>query len=288
MAPTVEEVTAKAGMVEIEPKTGVALKVVAVKDNNKTDNPVSRTDVKETAKEEKVNGENGTKAEVVPKEEGKAETEPTSKIALKEETEKEEVAVEIEPKTGVSFPVKLDDGKQLNSAGVRKKSILGVGLKIYSFGIYAENEKLKDLLMSKIGKAPTKPTKEMYQVVIDSDVGMMVRLVIVFSGLTMSMVRKNFDEGLGASIKKLTGGKNEELTNKMMGAASDDIKLTAGSVIEITKLPGYILQTKVKDEVVSKVESELLCRAYIYMYLGDDAFDKDAKEKFGLSLLSLF
>ncbi|KAI3868889.1 hypothetical protein MKX03_036418, partial [Papaver bracteatum] len=54
----------------------------------------------------------------------------------------------------------------------------------------------------------------MYQMVIDSDVGMIVRLVIVFGNLTMNMVKKNFDEGLGGSIKKLNGGKkNEELTN---------------------------------------------------------------------------
>lgn len=47
--------------------------------------------------------------------------------------------------------------------------------------------------------------------VIDSDFGMLVRLVIVFSNLTMNMVRKNFDESIGASIKKLTGRKDEEL-----------------------------------------------------------------------------
>lgn len=41
-------------------------------------------------------------------------------------------------------------------------------------------------------------------------------------------------------------------------------------------------------EVVSELESELLCRAYVHMYLGDDPFDKDAKEKFRTSLLSLF
>lgn len=86
---------------------------------------------------------------------------------------------------------------------------------IHFAGIYADNEKLKELLRSKIGKAPAKATKEMYQTVIDSDVGMTVRIVIVFSNLTMSMVKKNFDEGLGASIKKLTGGKkNDELANK--------------------------------------------------------------------------
>lgn len=67
----------------------------------------------------------------------------------------------------------------------------------------------------KIAKPPAKPTKEMYDLVIDSDLGMVVKLVIVFSGLTMSMVKKNFDEGLGASIKKLNGGKkNDELASK--------------------------------------------------------------------------
>ncbi|KHG29425.1 UDP-N-acetylenolpyruvoylglucosamine reductase [Gossypium arboreum] len=171
--------------------------------------------------------------------------------------------------------------------------------------MYADNEKLKDLLKSKIGKAPEKPTKELYQMVIDSDVEIVVRLVIVYSSLTISMVRKNFGEGLGASIKKLNGGKkNDELANKVMGQASDDIKLTSGSLIEISRLPGFVLETKgeclkvklgmimqwneVMGEVISKVESELLCRAYINMYLGDDPLDKDAKDKFGISLISLF
>ena len=42
----------------------------------------------------------------------------------------------------------------------------------------------------------------------------------------------------------------------------------------------------VKDELVSKVESELLCRAYFHLYLGDDPFDKEAKERFGRTLVS--
>lgn len=43
----------------------------------------------------------------------------------------------------------------------------------------------------------------------------------------------------------------------------------------------------VKGELLSQMESELLCRAYIYMYLGDDAIDNDAKDKFGASTLKL-
>ncbi|KAK9271716.1 hypothetical protein L1049_002079 [Liquidambar formosana] len=193
MATTVEDVIAKTETVEIDPKAQTL----------KAENVIANG---EKAKEN-VNCENGKEAaeknERVQEEKEAAGKEPDTAVVLKEEEKKEEVAVEIEPKTGVSFPVKLDDGKHLNSVGLRKKSMCGMGIKIYSFGIYADNEKLKDLLKSKIGKAPAKPTKEMYQAVIDSDVGMMVRLVIVFPGLTMSMVRKNFDEGLGASIKKL-------------------------------------------------------------------------------------
>ncbi|KAF5178556.1 Fatty-acid-binding protein [Thalictrum thalictroides] len=203
--------------------------------------------------------------------------------------EEEKVAQEIEPKSGVSFPVKLADGMQLNALGIRKKTLLGLGIKIYSFGLYGNNEKLKELLKSKFQTAPAKPTKELFQVVIDSDVELMLRMVIVYGSLTMSMVKKNVDEGIGASIKKLNGGKkDDELTNRVMGPISDSIKLSAGSVIEVTKYPGYTLETKVKGEVVSKAESELLCRAYFHMYLGDDPFDKEAREKFGMSLLSLF
>ncbi|CAN4081732.1 unnamed protein product [Withania somnifera] len=154
----------------------------------------------------------------------------------------EEVPVEVEPKTVVSFAVKLENRKQLKAVGLRKKSMLGMGIKIYGF----------------IGKAPSKPTNEIYGMVIDSDSGMMVQLVIVFSYLTMSMDHEC------------------------------DIKLTSGFVIEISRLPGYVLQTKVKGEIVRKVESELLCRAFIYMYLGDGPFDKEAKEKFRASMLSLF
>lgn len=201
----------------------------------------------------------------------------------------EKVGVEVEPRTGVSFPVRLEDGKQLNSVGLRKKSMLGVGLKIYGFGIYADNEKLRDLLKSEFREAPATPTKEMYQKVIDSDVGMTVRMVIVFSGLTMSMIRKNVGESLGGAIKKLTGGnKHEDLTSKVLDESSDDIKLTSGSVMEISRLPGYTYQIKVTDKVVSKIQSELLCRAHIYTYLGDNTFDMEAREKFGMSMLKLF
>ncbi|KAJ3671756.1 hypothetical protein LUZ60_007835 [Juncus effusus] len=217
--------------------------------------------------------------------EEESNNEMKEKVVVKEE----EVKTVAEPKTGVKFPLKLADGKQLLATGVRKKRVIAFNVNIYGFGIYGDNEKLSELLKSKFEKAPEKPTMELYEAVINSDVALMMRLVIVFPALTMNMVRNNFDEGLGVCITKLNNGqKNEELLKGVMGDASDSIKLSPRSVIEITRLPGFILQTKVKDEILSTVHSELLCRAYFHMYLGDEALDKNAKEKFGASLLSLF
>ncbi|GLU11343.1 hypothetical protein SLE2022_280980 [Rubroshorea leprosula] len=211
--------------------------------------------------------------------------------STKPEIAKEEVAVEVEPNTGVPFPVKLDDGKlQLNCVGVRRKSILGLGIKVYAFGIYADNEKLKDLMKSKIGTAPPAPTKEMYDVVIESDVPMMIRMSMTFSNISNTpLVKSGFADDIAGTIKKLNGGKrNDELSKMVMGPLSDNVKLKVGSLIEIYRLSGYVLQTKVMGELVSKVDSELLCKTMIYFYLGHDDLDKEAREKFGMFLLSLF
>ncbi|KAI3725982.1 hypothetical protein L1987_65779 [Smallanthus sonchifolius] len=212
------------------------------------------------------------------------------KITENDETEllrdDKEMPVEVERKTGVSFPIELSDGKELKAVGVRKKSVLGLPIKIYSFGIYTDSQKLMGVLKSKIGKAEANTTNEMCRIVIDNPVGITVKMVIVFSNLTMSMVRKNFNETVEAAIRKLGGEKNE-LTKRIMGEAKDGVKLTRGSELEITCLPGYVLETKVHGKVVNKFESEMLCRACVYLYLGDDPLDKEAKEKFGMSLLSL-
>ncbi|KAJ3671757.1 hypothetical protein LUZ60_007836 [Juncus effusus] len=221
---------------------------------------------------------------------------PAPVMAVEEESKKEkelffkeeEVKTEVEPKTGVKFPLQLADGKLLNATGVRTKKFIAINVNICAFGIYGDNKKLKELLKSKFEKAPEKPTMELYEAVINSDVALTVRLVIVFPALTVNMVRKNPDDVLGACITKLNNGqKNDKLAKRIIGDASD-IQVSSGSVTEITRLPGFVLQTKAKDKIISTVQSELLCRAYFNMYLGDEPLDKDAKEKFGVSLLSLF
>lgn len=65
--------------------------------------------------------------------------ENTKMIDEKNDEIEEEVKMEVEIKTGVSFPVKLNDGKQLNTMGIRKKKILALGVNIYAFGMYIYN-----------------------------------------------------------------------------------------------------------------------------------------------------
>lgn len=111
MSTAVDDVVAKTQDVEIDRKSAVA-------SNENTTNG--------TAKEG--NHENGTKAEAGAEEEAKQEK-------VQEQMVKKEVPLQLEPKSGVSFPVELDDGKQLFAAGLRKKSMFGVGIKVYGFGM---------------------------------------------------------------------------------------------------------------------------------------------------------
>lgn len=64
-----------------------------------------------------------------------ASKEPNPEKRIDSTTDEEKVVTITEPKTGVSLPTKLNDGKVLNSMGIRKKSVLGIGIKIYGFGM---------------------------------------------------------------------------------------------------------------------------------------------------------
>jgi len=118
-------------------------------------------------------------------------------------------------------------------------------------------------------------------------VGLTVRLVIVYGSLKIGSVRSAFEESVGNRIKKFGGAENRELLDSFTGAFTDDIKLPKGTTIDLTRLPGSILQTKIDGTQVGSVESALVCRSLFDLYIGDDSFDKDAKKAIGLNMASL-
>ena len=97
-------------------------------------------DVREKLEEVKVgddNGEKTAKDDKVSVEEEEEIVKEEGEVRAKEsEKEEENVKIEVEPKTGVCFPVKLADGKELNSLGLRRKKVIALNINIYAFGKY--------------------------------------------------------------------------------------------------------------------------------------------------------
>lgn len=196
-----------------------------------------------------------------------------------------------EPTTGASFPALLDDGnKQLAGVGLRKKSILGLkNITVYAFGIYADEASLKDKLGSKYlqqSGAEIKANKAFYDDIVESDLSLTVRLVIVYGRLKIGSVRSAFEESIGNRIKKFSGAENRPLLESFTQLFRDEIKLPRGTTIDISRCPGHILQTKIDGIDIGNVHSSLLCRSFVDLYIGEDPFDLQAKEEIGLRLAS--
>ncbi|GFZ19058.1 hypothetical protein Acr_27g0007970 [Actinidia rufa] len=147
--------------------------------------------------------------EIEPKtEEPKNETVEEDKQMPKDEAKKEEVPVETEPKTGVSFQVKLDDRKQLNAEEEEHARPWYEQLNDQ----YSDANPMPRQQQSKYRMKKDENKPEVQQNHLIKSLSADLRDDII-----TQLKCKNFDEGLGASIKKLTGGKNDELTRKIIG-----------------------------------------------------------------------
>lgn len=197
-----------------------------------------------------------------------------------------------EPKTGLSFPTTIDEGEQqLAGTGLRKKSILGLkNITVYAFGVYANEASLKDKLGSKYMQqsvADLKESKLFYEDILASDFDLTVRLVIVYGRLKVGSVRSAFEESIGSRIKKFSGTENRPLLESFTTLFRDDIQLPRGTTIDITRHSGHVLKTKIDGAELGTVQSPLLCRAFLDLYMGEEPFDIKGKEDIGLRLASV-
>lgn len=196
----------------------------------------------------------------------------------------------VEPNTGVSFPSSLDETKHLAGVGVRRKSIFGLkNINVYAFGLYADERSLKEKLVDKYGKQSAtelKENKDFYEDVIGNDLGLMVRLEIVYGKLSIGSVRSAFEDSIGSRLQKFSGTENKELLQRFTSQFKDDYKLPRGTKIDISRLPGHILQTKIDDKEIGSIQSKLLCQSLFDLYIGEDPLDKLAKEEIRSGLAS--
>ncbi|PIN18250.1 Chalcone isomerase [Handroanthus impetiginosus] len=196
-----------------------------------------------------------------------------------------------ESRTGMSFPVVLRDSQRLLGVGLRKKAILGLkNIDVYAFGVYANDADVKKFLSEKYGAlsaSELKEKEELQEDLMESDVRMTVRLQIVYGRLSIRSVRSAFEESVGSRLQKFGGSDNKELLQRFTSQFKDEYKIPRGSIIDLSRDEGYVLQTTIDGKEVGSIESKLLCRSILDLYIGNEPFDRKAKEEVEQNLASL-
>ncbi|WZY87421.1 hypothetical protein YC2023_044156 [Brassica napus] len=152
-----------------------------------------------------------------------------------------------EPKTGFSFPATIGESRRLLGVGLRKKSVLG----------------LKNI--------------DVYAFGIYADCDDVKKLVgEKYASLAASELRGNkafIDQLMEADIK--------------MTIRLQIYKIPRSSIIDLTQEPGHVLSVAIEGNHVGSVKSKLLCRSILDLYIGEEPFDKNAREDFLDNVASL-
>ncbi|KAL7112902.1 hypothetical protein ACP275_04G030000 [Erythranthe tilingii] len=186
-----------------------------------------------------------------------------------------------ESRTGTSFPAVLKDSKRLLGIGLRRKAVLGLkNIDVYAYGVYADDSDVKKFLSDKNG--------DLSDDLMESDVSMTIRLQIVYGRLSIRSVRSAFQESVGSRLNKFGGGSdNKELLQRFTSQFKDEYKIPKGSIIDLCRERGYVLRTMIDGEEVGSIQSKVLCRSILDLYIGNESFDPKAKEDVQLNLASL-
>ncbi|EEF41696.1 fatty-acid-binding protein 1 [Ricinus communis] len=197
----------------------------------------------------------------------------------------------VESKTGVSFPSVVYETRRLLGVGLRRKSVLGLkNINVYAFGVYADDDQVKKVLGEKYGKisiSELKQNKGFKDDYMEGDICTTVRLQIVYSKLSIRSVRSAFEESVGSRLQKFGGPDNKELLQRFTSQFKDEYKIPRGSVIELSRDKGHVLRTTIDGKEVGSIQSKLLCRSILDLYIGEDPFDRQAKEDIESKLVSL-
>ncbi|EOA24550.1 hypothetical protein CARUB_v10017808mg [Capsella rubella] len=197
----------------------------------------------------------------------------------------------VEPKTGFSFPASIGDSRRLLGVGLRKKSLLGLkNIDVYAFGVYADCDDVKKLVGEKYANLPAseiRGNKAFMDDLMEADIKMTIRLQIVYGKLNIRSVRNAFQESVGNRLNKFGGLDNDQLLLSFTSLFKDEYKIPRNSTIDLTKEPGHVLSVAIEGDHVGSVKSQLLCKSILDLYIGEDPFDKKAREDFLDNVASL-
>ncbi|RCV13622.1 hypothetical protein SETIT_2G360500v2 [Setaria italica] len=197
----------------------------------------------------------------------------------------------VEPRTGVAFPTEASAGRRLLGVGLRKTSVLGLkSIDVYAFGVYADGNDLKQQLEEKYQKFSGSELKENAELINDAlehDIRMTVKLQIVYGRLSIRSVRSAFEKSVGSRLQKFGGQDTKELLQSFVAIFKDEYKLPKGSVIELSRESNHVLKISIEGEEVGNIQSKLLCKSLFDLYIGDEPFDKNAKDNVQENIASI-
>lgn len=210
----------------------------------------------------------------------------------------------VEPKTKVEFPAFLTppggdsdappsgsppamsahDRQVLAGVGVRGKNLMVKSLSIYAFGLYVEPAVLRAELGEKyagIPPAQLKVSDEFFKDLLSRELGMTVRLVVHYKGLSRDMVRKAFETSLKNRLRKYGGGDDEPGLLAFSRHFSQPMEISRGTIIDVRWQKGGCLSMSVSGKAMDTIVSAKLCRAFFDLYIGEPPVSPRAKQEIG-------
>ncbi|CAL9111916.1 unnamed protein product [Musa acuminata var. zebrina] len=199
----------------------------------------------------------------------------------------------VEPRSGTKFPSVVDDGRRLLGIGVRywkrpkRKNNIS-----YAYGVYADESDVKRL-RKKYGTfsvSELKGNKELIDDVLDQDLRMTIRLQIVNRMLSTRYLHETFAKVVENELQKYGGSKtsnNKELLQRFNSIFMDEHKLLGNSIFDLSRERGYILRIRINGKEMGKIESNLICKPLLDLYVGKNAYDKQALQDIRSTLASI-
>ncbi|GAU47954.1 hypothetical protein TSUD_06880 [Trifolium subterraneum] len=208
----------------------------------------------------------------------------------------------VEPKTGIEFPVVLDnlsDGEQNSSfnsevlvgTGYKNMTIVKIKtLKVYAFGFYVHPYSLCEKLGPKyasISADELDNRNDFYQDLLREDINMTVRLVVNWKGLKINSVKDAFEKSLRARLVKTNPSTDFDCLWTFGSYFTENISIPLGTVIEFKRTVDGRLITEIGGNHIGSVHSKDLCRAFFGMYIGDVPVCEQTKKEIGTNIANI-
>ena len=195
------------------------------------------------------------------------------------------VAVQLEPSSGVPFPVELTipgggETHVLAGTGIRTKTFLKV--KVYAFGLYVDEGPARAALaeFGNLTAQDLEQRQDFYDRILERDFGMTLRLV-----MTRDVGGDDMADAFDGALRPRVQDAAADMGMPGGEAALDTFReyfsvgeMTKEAALVFSCSPDGTLKTAIKGETAPDIESPALCWALFDVYLGEDPISDGGKE----------